>query len=79
MKGIDVSSYQEVIDWKKVKSNGVSFAILKIIRKDLTIDKQFLSNSTGCNLNNIPFSVYNYTYALNRQRLFHHKKNNNYF
>ena len=35
MKGIDVSSYQKTIDWTKVKNSGISFAILKIIRKDL--------------------------------------------
>lgn len=68
MKGIDVSSYQKTIDWTKVKNSGISFAILKIIRKDLAIDNQFLSNSTGCNLNNIPFSIYNYTYALTREK-----------
>lgn len=29
MKGIDVSSYQGTIDWKKVKESGVKFAILR--------------------------------------------------
>ena len=29
MKGIDVSSYQQVIDWKKVKEAGYQFAIIR--------------------------------------------------
>ena len=29
MKGIDVSTYQGYPDWKKVKEDGVDFAILK--------------------------------------------------
>ena len=41
IKGIDVSSYQGTIDWLKVKNEGVGFAILKVIRKDLQPDKMF--------------------------------------
>lgn len=67
-KGIDVSSYQNKIDWNKVKSFGVQFAILKIIRKDLSLDKQFINNVTGCIENKIPFNVYNYSYALTREK-----------
>lgn len=40
MRGVDVSSYQGVIDWTKAKAAGVRFAILKVIRKDLQPDKQ---------------------------------------
>lgn len=29
MNGIDVSHYQKKIDWKKVKSAGIEFAIIK--------------------------------------------------
>lgn len=63
-KGIDVSSYQGVIDWNKVKSDGVEFAILKVIRKDLNPDKQFENNWTGCEAVGMPIhGVYNYSYA----------------
>lgn len=64
-KGIDVSSYQGDVDWAKVKNDGVEFAIIKIIRKDLTPDKKVLDNVKGCLLNGIEFSFYNYSYATN--------------
>lgn len=63
MKGIDVSSYQGTINWAEVKQEGVDFAILKIIRKDLQRDKRFEENVTQCNQNKIPIGVYNYSYA----------------
>ena len=44
IKGIDVSSYQGNIDWAQAKSDGVQFAILKVIRKDLQPDKTFEAN-----------------------------------
>ena len=63
-KGIDVSSYQNTIDWKKVKGDGVQFAILKVIRKDLNPDKQFEANWKGCEAVGMPIhGVYNYSYA----------------
>ncbi len=64
MKGIDVSSYQGVIDWSKVRTD---FAIIRmgygddISRQD---DSKFMSNVQGCILNNIPFAVYLYSYAV---------------
>ena len=62
--GVDVSSYQGVIDWAKVKKAGVEFAILKVIRKDLNPDKQFEANWAGCSkVNMIIQGVYNYSYA----------------
>ncbi len=64
LKGIDVSSYQGKIDWSKVKSDGIDFAILKVIRKDLNPDKQFENNRKGCIMSNVPIQgVYNYSYA----------------
>ena len=69
IKGIDVSSYQGTIDWKKAKSDGVEFAILKVIRKDLKPDKQFESNWNGCIEAGIPVQgVYNYSYASTEQK-----------
>jgi GH25 family lysozyme M1 (1,4-beta-N-acetylmuramidase) len=67
-KGIDVSSHQGVIDWKKVKNAGIEFAIIRlgygdnITKQD---DTQFLNNVNGCIANNIPFGVYIYSYATN--------------
>lgn len=67
MKGIDVSSWQEGINWQKVKDQ-INFAIIRlgygdnIKRQD---DKYFLNNVNGCIANNIPFGVYIYSYATN--------------
>lgn len=64
MKGIDVSSYQGNVDWNKVKRNGIEFAILKVIRKDGSPDKQFENNYKGASDAGIIIQgVYNYSYA----------------
>lgn len=63
-KVIDVSSYQGLIDWVKVKAAGIQGAILKIIRKDLNPDKQFENNWSACEKAGMPVvGVYNYSYA----------------
>ncbi len=61
--GVDVSGYNDSVDWKEAKSQGVGAAILKIIRKDLTRDKQFNNNYKGCESIGMPWGVYNYSYA----------------
>ena len=64
MKGIDVSKWQGVIDWSKVKTD---FAIIRLGLGDnleSQDDAQFLNNVNGCINNNIPFGVYIYSYAL---------------
>lgn len=61
---IDVSAYNGVVDWKKVKAAGVDAAILKVIRKDLLPDKRFEANWEGCKAAEMPLAgVYNYSYA----------------
>lgn len=61
---IDVSSYQGAVDWKKVKADGIEYAILKIIRKDLNPDNQFENNWKGCKEAGVDIrGVYNYSYA----------------
>ncbi len=65
MKGIDISSYQGVIDWSKVK---VDFAIIRLGYGDnieKQDDTQFLNNVRGCIASDIPFGVYLYSYAKN--------------
>lgn len=63
-KVIDVSSYQGLIDWAKVKAAGIQGAILKVIRKDLNPDNQFENNWSGCKKAGMPIAgVYNYSYA----------------
>lgn len=63
-KGVDVSGYQGAVDWARAGADGVRFAILKVIRRDLSPDKQFENNWRGCLDAGIPIQgVYNYTYA----------------
>lgn len=67
--GVDVSSYNGIIDWHKVKKAGYEFAILKIIRKDLQPDKGFERNWIGCEGAKVEVQgVYNYSYATNVEK-----------
>ena len=63
MLGIDVSSFQGYINWKKVKAAGVEFAIMRTVRANGNVDEQLASNIKGCMDNGIPFEFYKYTYA----------------
>lgn len=58
--GIDVSHHNGFIDWKKVRSSGVSFAILKCMYEAQShgIDEQFEANYRGCRENGIQTGVY---------------------
>ena len=62
-KGIDVSDNQGAIEWGKVKAAGCQFAILRSVRRSGKVDYQFEANVKGCKAQNIPISVYKYTYA----------------
>lgn len=66
MKGIDVSSYQGVIDWSKVKADGYQFAIIRLgIGDNVTSqnDEQLQNNIRGCKENGIPYGFYLVSYA----------------
>lgn len=64
IKGVDVSGYNKISSYEAVKNEGVQFAILKIIRKDLNLDKLFEIHLKGFNKVNIPvIGVYNYSYS----------------
>lgn len=75
-KCIDVSSYQGEINWNQVHEIGISKAVLKVIRKDLTPDKRFeenYANAIKANVNIIGF--YNYSYALTKEKAITDAKN----
>lgn len=65
IKGIDVSSWQGKIDWKKVSDYGMDFAIIRITETGNVKDSQFENNFAGCNKYKIPIGVYKYSYAMN--------------
>lgn len=66
MYGVDVSDNQGYIDWPKVKTAGVQFAILRSVRRSGNPDKQLASNIKGCKEWGIPFDFYKYSYAVTR-------------
>lgn len=75
LKGIDVSTHQGDIDWKKVRASGVDFAMIKATqgrgegadtkgyRKFR--DSRFVANITGAAANGIACGVYHYFTAKN--------------
>ncbi len=66
IKGIDVSAWQGVIDWKKVASSGVKFAIIRSSYYD-KVDKMFEYNITEAKKAGIYVGVYHYCYALTEE------------
>lgn len=71
-KGIDVSEYQGIIDWEKVKSQ-IDFAILRVgwigNHDNHTIDKKFERNYSECKRLNIPVGCYIYNYCVSAQNI----------
>lgn len=66
--GIDVSKWQKDINYKKVKENGVEFAIIRVgyqstINGEYKLDNYFKKNIEGFNKVNIPVGVYFYSKA----------------
>lgn len=63
MNGIDVSKWQDIIDWPKVKAAGVQFAILRAGYGTTGHDIQFERNMSGTAAVGMPAGVYWYSYA----------------
>lgn len=69
-KGVDVSYHNGKIDWKKVKTSGVDFAMLRTgfgWDNDSQIDRQLQANIEGCEAAGLPYGFYHYSYAMNAQ------------
>lgn len=69
-KGIDVSKWNETIDWEAVKSDGVDFAIIRCGYRgsqsgSLIIDPMYEQNIRGAIDADIPVGVYFFTQAVN--------------
>ena len=68
LKGIDVSVWQEKIDWKKVKASGIKFAIIRsgYVKKGTSMtvrDKYFDENYKKAREVGMPIGSYWYAYA----------------
>ncbi len=68
-QGIDVSSHQGKIDWKKVANDGVEFAFIRVgfrgySNGKLNVDECFEANATGAYNAGIPFGVYVFSQAI---------------
>lgn len=66
--GLDLSKWQQEVDFAKLKEQGVSFVMLKIggqkkIRDEFTIDPKFYDNIEKALENDIQVGVYFYSYA----------------
>ena len=60
IKGIDVSAWQGIIDWKAVKAAGIQFAIIKAGGSDdgIYTDSKFERNYEQCKSYKIPVGAY---------------------
>lgn len=70
--GIDVSKYNGNIDWKKVKEQGVKFAIIRCGYRGsktgaIVEDPYFRQNIEGATKEEIPIGVYFFTQAINER------------
>ena len=68
--GIDISKWQEEVDFKKLKDNNVEFVILKIggqsnKGENITIDPYFKNNIEGAIDNGLKVGIYFYSHASN--------------
>lgn len=63
--GMDVSEYQGIIDYDKVKETGISFVVIRAIKKNGSVDKYFERNYSECVSHRIDYSCYKLSYALN--------------
>lgn len=71
MKGIDISSHQGEIDWKKVSGTNVEFAMIRAVYRGyesgkLLEDGQFRTNIEEAHANGIKVGAYVFTQAVNK-------------
>lgn len=70
--GIDVSEWQEEIDWQAVARDGIEFAIIRVGYRGysegkISIDKYFFENMDGALDAGLDVGVYFYSQAINEQ------------
>lgn len=65
LKGVDISTWQGNVDFKKVKASGIQFAIIRSGYSQ-TIDDKFYANVRGAKEAGLPvYGVYHFSYARN--------------
>ena len=68
--GVDVSSYQDKIDWEDVADDGIDFAMIRILTgkgtHDLSLDSRFEYNYRNARAAGVKVGVYRYSYATTR-------------
>lgn len=62
-RGIDVSRYQNKIDWNAVAQDDVSFAIIRVGSLKYGVDARFHENMHAANAHGIRTGIYLYSYA----------------
>lgn len=66
-KGIDVSTWQGNIDWKKVKADGIEFAMIRSSfgkeNPEKQTDNKFHQNMQNAKAAGMPVGAYHYSYA----------------
>ena len=72
MKGIDVSVWQGKIDWKKVKADGIVFAMIRVgygssQGDNCKMDTYFKANVEGALAAGVKVGIYFYSYAKSAQ------------
>ena len=62
-KGVDVSYWQKDIDWEKVKTDGIKFAIIRCGYGNGGVDSYFEQNVHECERVGLPWGAYYFSYA----------------
>ncbi len=65
IKGIDISAWQEEINWQAVKDDGIQFAFIRLGHGEHELDKYYKQNMENANAAGIPVGVYFYSTARN--------------
>ena len=75
IKGVDVSSFQNIINWEKVAKTDVKFAIIRSTTKNGNLDTKFWQNYRGAKTYGLDVDVYHFSYALTIDKAISDAKN----
>jgi lysozyme len=60
VRGVDVSSYEGVIQWDRAKAAGISFAYMKATEGETFVDDAFAANWAGASAAGLPKGAYHF-------------------